>query len=110
MKTLALSIHTNRTVVLTLATLALCSAVFYVYGISKAIHNVAERQSLEKELAVRTAHVSDLEFEYLALKNTVDINMAQSLGFAITDTAHYVTRQTSVAYAPSSQIARNSVR
>jgi hypothetical protein len=36
--------------------------------------------------------------------------MAESLGFAVTDTAHYVTRQGSVAYASPAQIARNTVR
>ena len=109
MKTFALSIHTNKHVILGLFFVAFASTVFYVYGISKAIHNVAERQNLEKELGIVAAQVSDLEFEYLALKNTVDINMAKSLGFSIADTTHYVNRHTGMAYAPS-HIAQNSVR
>ncbi len=98
MKTFALTIHTNRILFFMLITLSLCASVFYAYGITNAIHNVAERQNLERELSIHTAHVSDLEFQYLALKNTVDLKMAESLGFATADTAYYVSRRTSVAY------------
>lgn len=99
MKTFALTIHTNRLVVLGLGGIALFSAIFYMYGISKTVHTVALRQELETELSARTASVSELEFEYLALKNTVDLDMAESLGFKTTETAHYVSRRTPVAYS-----------
>ena len=98
MKAKVLNLHTNRALFYALIAVSVISSVVYVYGISKAVHNVAERQGLEKQLSARTAQVSDLEFQYLSLKNNVDMKLALSMGFVQTDEAHFVSRAGSKPY------------
>jgi len=98
MKAKVLNIHTNRALFYVLIAISIISTVVYVYGISKAVHNVAERQSLKKQLSTLTVQVSDLEFQYLSLKNNVDMNLALSLGFEQTEEAHFVSRAGSSGY------------
>ena len=106
MKAKVLNLHTNRTLFYALIAISIISAIMYVVGISKAIHNVAERQGFEHQLSAKTAQVSDLEFQYLSLKNNVDMKLALSLGFMQTDQAHYVSRSSSVAFVPSGLASR----
>lgn len=105
MKAKVLNLHTNRSIFYALIAISIMSASVYVYGISKAVHNVAERQSLEKQLSSRTVQVSDLEFQYLSLKNNVDMELARSLGFRQTDEAHFVSRAGSKSYS-GKEVAR----
>jgi uncharacterized membrane protein len=105
MKAKVLNLHTNRVLFYVLIAISIISTVVYIYGISRAVHNVAERQSLKKQLSTLTVQVSDLEFQYLSLKNNVDMNLALSLGFEQTDEAHFVSRVGSASYA-GKEVAR----
>jgi len=106
MKAKVLTIHTNRTFFYALVVISIVSTALYAYGISRAIHNVAQRQGVEQQLSSRLAEVSDLEFQYLTLKNNVDMKLALSMGFLQTDKAHFVSRSTGVAYAGKEVAAR----
>ncbi len=106
MKTKVLEIHKNKLLFFGLAGLCVLSAILYVYGINRTVHNVAERQTIEQELSTRVVRVSDLEFEYMDLKNSVTLDRAIELGFRQTDKVTFVSRKNSVAFLPGTNTSR----
>lgn len=99
MKTALLTIHTNRTAILSLIGLSVFSIAYYVYAVNVTVRNVALRQEKESELSQLIASIGELEFQYIAIKNTVDMELARSLGFVPTEKQTFVSRQSSVAFA-----------
>ena len=53
----------------------------YFIGIGLTIKNVLKRQYAEKAMEEISPKVSELEFSYLTLKASVDIDKAHELGF-----------------------------
>jgi hypothetical protein len=74
-------------------------AAFYVYAVNQTVRNVMNRQALENEFSHLSAHLGELEFEYIALKNSINVSFAESIGFEQVGEAKFVSRQTSVATA-----------
>lgn len=102
MKAHILNIHTHRIFFLAMIGVALLSIVFYIYAVNKTVRNVASRQAIEHELSLKVAHVSELEFEYIALKNNINDELAKSLGFHPVEKTIFVSRKTSVAFLNTS--------
>ncbi len=63
------------------ASLLLLTVVSYFIGIGLTIKNVLKRQYAEKTIEEMSPRVSELEFSYLTLKASVDIEKAHELGF-----------------------------
>lgn len=71
---------------------ALASVIFYIYGINATARNVAQRGELEKRVEAVQAELATLEFQYIALKNSITLNRALSLGFQEVRNPLFVTR------------------
>jgi hypothetical protein len=56
-------------------------ALWYVLILGNIVFNIIERKTAEAAVRVLVSDVSDLELDYLALSNNVDLEMSHSLGF-----------------------------
>ncbi len=66
-----------NTMLFILATLAL----FYVLILGNMIFSIIGRKTLEKEMLALSGEVRKLEVSYLAVSNSVDINLSSTMGF-----------------------------
>jgi hypothetical protein len=71
---------------------SLLSLAVYVYAINATAHNIAMRQHLEREVAQHRAELGTLEFERIAQKNAVTLEVAQAYGFSEVARPLYVAR------------------
>ena len=83
----------------TLIGLIFLGSVLYVTFVNVAVFNVADRLDFDDAIASLEAETSHLEFEYIALAQSIDIERAYELGFTETDSPHYVVRGGSGAVA-----------
>ena len=67
--------------------------ILYGYFVSYSIINVVLREEVEQELTRVTTRISDLEFQYLSKKNSINLALAHSLGFQNISQKQFVSRQ-----------------
>jgi hypothetical protein len=72
------------------------SLASYGYFVGKSIINVVVREEVELSIAEINSHLSDLEFQYLAKKDTITLSFAQSNGFGLVSKRTFVNRGTLV--------------
>ncbi|MEX2010306.1 MAG: hypothetical protein WD874_00680 [Parcubacteria group bacterium] len=68
---------------------------FYMYSVSATAMNTASRKQLEEERAILATKISEMEFQYIALKNDVSIEVAFEHGFKEVIAPRYVSRSSS---------------
>ncbi|MDD5721279.1 MAG: hypothetical protein PHT16_02440 [Candidatus Pacebacteria bacterium] len=68
-------------------------ALFYVFILGNMVFNIVERRNLEKEMLSLSNEVGNLQVSYLAVSNSVDMNLSSSMGFKETK-ATFATRKT----------------
>ena len=64
----------------------------YVYLVNKTIMNVVARESATQELSTLSGSLGELEFDYMALKNTVTLDLAYSEGFKDMSPTRFLAR------------------
>lgn len=101
-KAKTLVLHNIKPLIWLLASAIVFSLCFYIYAINKTVRNVAKRQSVETELSNLSAQIGEREFEYISMKNSIDLSLAYSVGFETTQETKYVSRKSSVALAGQS--------
>lgn len=70
----------------------LCFSLFsYGYFIQRAIVNIVARQGLERDLALLSSKVANLEADYIKAKNAITLESAQSKGFVAISNQKFVT-------------------
>ena len=67
-------------------------ALFYVLILGNMVFSIVERRTLEKEMLSLSNEVSELEVSYLAVSNSVDMNLSSTMGFKETK-ASFATRK-----------------
>ena len=73
--------------------LLFCLFFSYIYFINQTVFNTASRQSFERELNLLSTKLGELEFEYISMKNDIDLEMADSLGFSYASQTKFVSRK-----------------
>ncbi|MBX4195461.1 hypothetical protein KW796_00690 [Candidatus Parcubacteria bacterium] len=76
----------------TLSVVAIAALSLYFYAVLATIHHTVARATLENQSLVLSARVSELEFESIALKNTVNLDVAIREGFTEVKNPLYVSR------------------
>ncbi|MBL7045091.1 MAG: hypothetical protein ISR98_00615 [Parcubacteria group bacterium] len=66
---------------------------FYGYFISKSIVNVIVREEINNDVVAVSSAISELEFEYIAHKNTINKEYAKAVGFKNISTKTFVARK-----------------
>ena len=77
-----------KTMLFILATLA----IFYMLILGTMVFNIIERRTLEKEILTLSNEVGNLEVSYLAVSNSIDMNLSLAMGFKETK-ATFATRK-----------------
>jgi hypothetical protein len=98
MKAKVLNIHKNKAIFLAMLAVSALSIIVYIYAVTRTVHNIVDRQSIERELSLLSTNISEFEFQYIAIKNGVTIDLAKSLGFQLSSHTVFVSRAT-VAFA-----------
>lgn len=73
------------------------SLIVYVYAVNATAHHVAERAALEREASDLGASLADLEFQSIALKSDVTLEVARSYGFEEVKEPLYVAQKSGAA-------------
>ncbi len=73
----------------------------YVLILANMFWDIVERKALQKEALALSSEVGNLELEYLALSNNIDITLSHSMGFREVKTS-FATRQPVVSLAQAS--------
>ena len=67
-------------------------AVTYAYFVNQTVMNIVERKNVENQIATLESDVSNLEFDFIAQKNTINLEFAYSQGFEDILDTRYITR------------------
>ena len=65
----------------------------YGYFVSKSIINIIIREEIEQDLARAGANISNLEYDYILKKDTINLELAYELGFEDAGSKKFVTRK-----------------
>lgn len=86
-KVRTLAITDERAYYWILLFILLFSFVLYIVYVNQTVRNVVKRQQLDKDISSLNAHIGELEFKYISMKNDVTIDKAYALGFTdVTET------------------------
>ena len=79
---------------LTLCLLASAVILFgaYVYFVNTTVHHVVERKALDSTAGEQATRVSELEFDYMALKNSITLETAYAAGFQESPRTHFIAK------------------
>jgi hypothetical protein len=94
MKTKALQLNTEK-IFWIFASVLFVLFLAYGYLVNTAILHAVARQKTQQQISLLSSQTADLETSYIALKNSVTLDLAYSLGFKNATNAHFITRKNS---------------
>lgn len=71
----------------------------YMYFLGLSIRNVAIRQNVSEQVVSLRSQVASLEFQYVALQNSVTGDMALAKGFVAQAPTQYITKDARLSLA-----------
>ena len=92
-----LELNREKTLFWTLLCVLFLSASLYIYFINATVHNVVARQNLEDQSSGLTLTIGSEEFQYINSRNTINLDLAYSLGFKETKVKSYISRTPSIS-------------
>ncbi|MCK9352311.1 MAG: hypothetical protein M0P76_06030 [Candidatus Pacebacteria bacterium] len=75
-----------------LTVLITCTVAFYLYIIQSTIVNIVERKTAESQIRETSSKVAELEAEITELGKSMDVNLAQTMGYHEISKIDYVSR------------------
>jgi len=84
--------------------ISVLSLFVYIYAVASTAKNIALSENLEEKITSVLSELEPLEFTYIELKNSVTLELANSLGFKEIKNPLYISRNE----APS--LSFNTVR
>lgn len=94
--TKSLSYDTSIKIFWALASICIILSGLYMYAVSTTAMNTASRKSLEENSAILSTKISEMEFQYISLKNSVSIEVAYAHGFKEVTAPLYISRSSSL--------------
>ena len=85
-------LHKEKILVWLLSAGIVSMAILYMFLVNGAVFNVVAREDMENQLATINARVSELEFEYIGLRNSITIQYAYDRGFRDVTNAIFAER------------------
>jgi hypothetical protein len=83
--------------------IAIC-ALSYAYLLHGAIKNVVEREKISKASQTISGKINELESNYFAIKNTVDIELAHAKGFKDGEISTFISKKSLTAMANHNEL------
>ncbi|MDB5266268.1 MAG: hypothetical protein JWN89_83 [Parcubacteria group bacterium] len=91
-KTKALQYDNRVRIFWTLVSLCVASLALYVYGVNATVRNTVVRAQLEAEASNISAHLGEMEFAYISLKNKVSLEVAYARGYQDVVSPTFISR------------------
>ncbi|MEX0935180.1 MAG: hypothetical protein WDZ70_02555 [Candidatus Paceibacterota bacterium] len=89
------SIGTERAITFGLIAILAVASISYAYFVNKTVLHVVDRKDVEEEIALVSARIAEMEYEYMQTKATLTQEYAHTLGFKEVTNQHFVTRGSS---------------
>jgi len=86
------NIEVEKNIFNTMIFIFMALVLFYVLILGNTVFSIIERRTLEKEMVSLSNEISGLEASYLAISNSVDMNLSSTMGFKETK-ATFATRK-----------------
>lgn len=86
------NIEVGKNILNTMIFILAALAFFYILILGNMVFSIIERRNLEKEIAVLSSEIGELEVSYLAASNSIDMNLSSAMGFKETKAA-FATRK-----------------
>ncbi len=83
--------------------IVLC-VISYAYLLHGAIANVVERERVVKENRVISGKISELEAKYFAIKNNINMELAQDKGFKDAEITAFISKKSLTAMANHNEL------
>lgn len=80
------------------------TAPFYAIFVHSAIVNVVEREKIVGQIREKSTAVSELESEYFAMKDKINMELAHSKGFHDTDVSSFIPRKSLTAFVSHNEL------
>jgi hypothetical protein len=96
----------QQTIVRALIAACIATVVVYAALLASTMFYATETTSFNRQIADATGSLSELEFEYINLKQSVTIAKAKELGFEEVKNPIFVRADTSVAVSLNDRAAR----
>lgn len=90
-KTIA-QINKEKAIFWALLSILILSAAFYMYCINSTVRNVVLREQFENEATKIALDISNKEFQYISMRNSITLEFAHSLGFKDVSNKTFLTK------------------
>jgi len=78
-----------------LSVFVITSIIFYGFLVNQTVINIVERENIQDEITMLNSEISGLEFDYIALKNEINLKYAYSVGFEDAKNVEFASRRLS---------------
>ncbi len=68
-------------------------AILYGYFVNQTILNIVERRGMENKIVILESEISEFEFDYISLKNNINLDYAYSVGFKDVSNIKFASRK-----------------
>jgi len=86
------NIEIGKNILNTMIFILFALAFFYALILGNMVFGIVERRTLEKEMIALSNEVGELEISFLAVSNSIDMNLSSAMGFKETK-ATFATRK-----------------
>lgn len=86
------SIEIEKAITFGLLAILAISAISYAYFVNKTVLHIVARKDLKEEVALASARIAEMEYEYMQTKSELTQEYAHTLGFREVEKPHFVTR------------------
>lgn len=91
--------HIQKEIFWAVALMLIACVGLYMYFLCLSIKNVAVRQDVNEQVVALRSKVASLEFQYVALQNSVTGDIALAKGFVAQAPKEYVTKEAGLSFA-----------
>lgn len=85
--------HLDRKIFWGLFSCLLFFVISYAYLVNQTILNIVERENVEESIITLSSDISEMEFEYISLKNDINLAYAHSIGFVDVVNVKFASRR-----------------
>lgn len=75
------------------AVLAIGFIAFYIASVNIITFNTFKRSQINKEISFLNYKIGELEFELISKKNSINMNLAQSMGFKEVEDIKFISKK-----------------
>ena len=83
----------SKTVFWTLLAGVVLLLITYIFYANSMVHNAVSIKNIEKEMVQLKSKIGELEFSYISVKNSINLDVAKDLGFVESKNITYISRK-----------------